>query len=262
MTPVITFTVYALIARNGSLGPLGSDRAFTALTLFNLFASAVSFLVSALTGTVTSIDCIDRIREFLVEPSREENRSCPPKGVGEDKLFDLDDEYCLETQSASMGWRVDEPAVLHDINIKIKNSDLVMIVGPVGCGKSTLVQALLGEVPFVNGLIRVNFDRTGYCAQDPWLTNGTVQQNILGVSEYDVKRYMSVIDACGLEKDLEHLPQSDQTVVGSKGVSLSGGQKQRLVSHAYSSKSGFPANSGRLWPELCTPASKQSFWTM
>ncbi|EXF85940.1 5'-nucleotidase [Colletotrichum fioriniae PJ7] len=68
-----------------------------------------------------------------------------------------------------------------------------------------------------------------YCSQSPWLENGTLRQNILGVSILERKWYDSVISACGLEADLKVLESGDLTVIGSNGVNLSGGQKQRVA---------------------------------
>ncbi|KAK1456724.1 ABC transporter [Colletotrichum cuscutae] len=68
-----------------------------------------------------------------------------------------------------------------------------------------------------------------YCSQSPWLENGTLRQNILGISVFEKKWYDSVVSACGLEADLQALEKGDLTVIGSNGVNLSGGQKQRVA---------------------------------
>jgi ABC-type multidrug transport system fused ATPase/permease subunit len=67
-----------------------------------------------------------------------------------------------------------------------------------------------------------------YCAQQPWLVNDTIRQNILFASPYNEERYKAVILACSLERDLQILDHGDETPVGEKGISLSGGQKQRI----------------------------------
>jgi ABC-type transport system involved in cytochrome bd biosynthesis fused ATPase/permease subunit len=105
-----------------------------------------------------------------------------------------------------------------------------MIVGPVGCGKSTLLRVLLGEVPEVSGIISTTFKNAAYCSQSPWITFGTVRQNIVGASQWDQKWYDTVIQACSLQADLQQLPSGDQTKVGVRGSRLSGGQQMRVVS--------------------------------
>lgn len=108
-----------------------------------------------------------------------------------------------------------------------------MIVGPVASGKSTLLKGLLGELPKATGCVDVARRRIAFCDQTPWITNATLQQNILGYSVYERDWYKTVVHACVLDQDLAALPDGDQSVVGSNGINLSGGQKQRLVSLYY-----------------------------
>lgn len=101
----------------------------------------------------------------------------------------------------------------------------------VGSGKSTLMQALLGETITHNGFLSVALnDSIAFCAQTPWLVNKSFQQNILGTSVFDGPWYAEVLKACALLEDLRNYPAGDRTLVGSKGITLSGGQKQRIVS--------------------------------
>ncbi|KAI9593640.1 P-loop containing nucleoside triphosphate hydrolase protein, partial [Syncephalis fuscata] len=69
----------------------------------------------------------------------------------------------------------------------------------------------------------------GYVAQQPWLQNLTIRENILFGQPYDEQRYHQVLHACALERDLEILDAGDRTQIGEKGITLSGGQKQRLA---------------------------------
>jgi ABC-type multidrug transport system fused ATPase/permease subunit len=236
LTPVISFTIYSLVSRNGNIGTLTSERALTSLTLFNLFAVFVGALVEAFTQTATSVECIDRIRDFLAQDAREDLRETSTSSVSLNnsenpkEKFDHSQAFCVEAQCISVGWKGGEPSILHDISFCIRRSTVSMIVGPVGCGKSTLLRALLGEIPCLTGKLIVYPKRIGYCSQTPWLTNGTVKENILGATNYDLTWYLTVVEACGLQKDFEELIYGDQTLVGSNGASLSGGQKQRLVS--------------------------------
>lgn len=215
---------------------MNSERALTSLTLFNLFAVFVGALVEAFTQTATSVECIDRIRDFLSQDPREDLREISTNSHSLNNLekpkekFNRSQAFCVEAQCISVGWKGGEPSILHDISFCIRRSTVSMIVGPVGCGKSTLLSALLGEIPFLTGKLMVYPKRIGYCSQTAWLTNGTVKENILGATNYDLDWYLTVVEACGLQKDFEELTYGDQTLVGSNGVSLSGGQKQRLVS--------------------------------
>lgn len=225
-----------MVSRNGNIGTLNSERALTSLTLFNLFAVFVGALVEAFTQTATSVECIDRIRDFLAQNPREDLRESSTRTLSlkmsekEKENFDHSQVFCVDAQGVSVGWKGGEPSILHDISFCVRRSTVSMIVGPVGCGKSTLMRALLGETPCLTGKLMVYPERIGYCSQTPWLTNGTVKENILGVTNYDLTWYLTVVEACGLQKDFEELTYGDQTLVGSNGASLSGGQKQRVVS--------------------------------
>jgi ABC-type bacteriocin/lantibiotic exporter with double-glycine peptidase domain len=109
------------------------------------------------------------------------------------------------------------------------NHHLTVILGPVGCGKSTILKAILGEATIFNGSVWVSTKELAYCDQSPWVSNGSVRENIVSGTHFDAAWYNTVIHACALQVDLLQLSDGDATNVGSKGISLSGGQKQRLV---------------------------------
>lgn len=72
-------------------------------------------------------------------------------------------------------------------------------------------------------------DSVAYCAQEAWLTNDTICNNILFGSLYNEERYRAVLDACALTVDLKILVGGERTQVGERGVTLSSGQKQRTA---------------------------------
>ncbi|GAA5902364.1 hypothetical protein JCM6882_000511 [Rhodosporidiobolus microsporus] len=116
---------------------------------------------------------------------------------------------------------------LRGINLAIPKGQLCAVVGAVGSGKSSLLQALVGEMKKTRG--EVEFGGTiAYAAQQAWMQSCSLKENVLFGRPYDEARYNRVIrDAC-LEADIEMLPYGDLTEIGEKGVTLSGGQKQRV----------------------------------
>lgn len=116
---------------------------------------------------------------------------------------------------------------LENVNLRAQPGTLVAVIGPVGAGKSSLFQAILGELPPESGSIQVN-GAISYASQEPWLFTGTVRSNILFGQPYDRERYRQVVKKCALERDFALLPHGDRTVVGERGASLSGGQKARI----------------------------------
>jgi len=126
---------------------------------------------------------------------------------------------------------VDYDLTLKNINFEVKPGELVGIVGEVGCGKSSLLQAI------INGLILLNpkecdgvhiNGRVGYSAQIPWIQNDTIRNNILFSGKFDEEKYNRVLSLCQLNEDLETFEGKDLTEIGEKGVNLSGGQKVRI----------------------------------
>ncbi|KAF9914155.1 hypothetical protein BX616_008850 [Lobosporangium transversale] len=116
---------------------------------------------------------------------------------------------------------------LKDIDLKIPRGQLVAIVGAVGSGKSSLLNALVGEMRKISGSMEYG-GSIGYCPQTAWIQNATVKDNILFGLPLDEERYQRVIKDCALERDIQILPDGDQTEIGERGINLSGGQKQRV----------------------------------
>ncbi|XP_005190478.1 probable multidrug resistance-associated protein lethal(2)03659 [Musca domestica] len=116
---------------------------------------------------------------------------------------------------------------LDNVTLEFKPKQLIAVIGPVGAGKSTLIQTILGELQPSSGSITVN-GTVSYASQEPWLFTGTVRQNILFGQPMDKKRYNLTVKKCALERDFELLPYGDKTIVGERGASLSGGQKARI----------------------------------
>lgn len=125
-----------------------------------------------------------------------------------------------------------QAAVLTDINMTLTSRELVCVIGPVGSGKSSLLLGILDELQCTGGFIQKH-GRTAYCAQEPWIVNGTLRDNItmFGVNnnkDFDSVWYDMVVEACCLRTDIDTLPAGDFSEIGERGVNLSGGQKARV----------------------------------
>ncbi|RWS22774.1 putative multidrug resistance-associated protein lethal(2)03659-like protein, partial [Leptotrombidium deliense] len=116
---------------------------------------------------------------------------------------------------------------LKDINLRIEPGELIIIVGPVGSGKTCLLMALLNEVEKVSGNCMIT-GKTSYTPQEAWCFNGSVKSNIIFGRGMQQNKYDQVIDVCCLPKDLESFAFGDETLIGEKGITLSGGQKARI----------------------------------
>ncbi|KAG2778810.1 hypothetical protein PC129_g18971 [Phytophthora cactorum] len=117
---------------------------------------------------------------------------------------------------------------LQRVNLELDRGALVMVVGRVGAGKSSLVNAILGEMPRTSGVLEIG-GRVAYVSQDTWIRNATLRGNILFEQDYDPERYAQVLEASQLAMDLNALPNGDSTEIGERGINLSGGQKARVA---------------------------------
>lgn len=234
LAPVFGFGVYTLLSRNDEGATLTNGIAFSALTLFSLLDQPMIGLVDGSEDFMAVVNCFQRIQKHLSEMERVDHRiTCEPQAS---PLIDVDIPDCERSGPSSAtlcglsaSWSVDADPILQDLDFEVPTEKVTMIVGPVGCGKSTLLKVLLGEVPECTGSLSTTFQHAAYCSQSPWITFGTVQQNIVGASPFDQRWYDRIIQVCSLRLDLQQLPSGDQTKVGVRGSRLSGGQQMRVV---------------------------------
>ncbi|KAL4503360.1 hypothetical protein ABPG72_000966 [Tetrahymena utriculariae] len=123
--------------------------------------------------------------------------------------------------------------ILKNINITIPKGKLVAIIGDVGCGKSSLLQSLIGEMKYDDQneytmpKVEINGD-ISLVNQKPWILNATVKDNIVFGFPFDEEKYEQCVKYACLKSDFKVLIDGDQTQIGEKGVNLSGGQKARV----------------------------------
>ncbi|XP_023241669.1 multidrug resistance-associated protein 4-like [Centruroides sculpturatus] len=105
--------------------------------------------------------------------------------------------------------------------------ELLIVIGPVGSGKSSLLMSVLGEIPITFGEVSVK-GKISYASQEAWVFNATIRENILFGEKYQEEKYRKILHITALEKDISLFPKGDLTIVGEKGVIMSGGQKARI----------------------------------
>lgn len=130
-------------------------------------------------------------------------------------------------QDGEFRWLDGEEPTLKDINLRIPRGSLVAVVGSVGAGKSSLINALLANVRKTRGSVTVS-GSVAYCSQQAWMQNATLRENVLFGKPWDRRKYDETLHVCQLGPDVAMLPAGDETEIGEKGINLSGGQKQRV----------------------------------
>ncbi|XP_022926014.1 ABC transporter C family member 12-like isoform X1 [Cucurbita moschata] len=211
---VISFGVFTLLG-----GDLTPARAFTSLSLFAVLRSPLNMLPNLLSQVVNAHVSLQRIEGLILT----EERILAPNPPLEPGL------PAISIKNGCFSWdsKVEKPT-LSNVNLHIEVGSLVAVVGGTGEGKTSLILAMLGELP---PLADANIDIRGtvaYVPQVSWIFNATVRDNILFGSEFESNRYWKAIDVTSLQHDLELLPGRDHTEIGERGVNISGGQRQRV----------------------------------
>lgn len=243
MLSAASLTTYALI--HGKLTP---SIAFTAMSIFGSLEKSLSSLPDALSRGLEAKISADRIDQYMGASERKFYTSAVDAIAFENAKIAWPAEGGDDERSnRSVGVATDR-FILHDLNLRFPSKCLSVIAGRTASGKSLLLASIIGECDILAGEVRVpcsppledRFDlqaipaswiidsAIAYVAQNPWIENSNIKDNILFGLPYDRSRYEKVLFACRLETDLSSLPDGDLTEIGANGVTLSGGQRCRV----------------------------------
>ncbi|NXA48635.1 MRP3 protein, partial [Nothocercus julius] len=215
LVALTTFAVYVSVDENNILD---AEKAFVSLSLFNILKFPLNMLPQVISSLAQTSVSLKRIQQFLnhdeLDPNCVETKAIAPG-------------CAITVTNGTFSWGRELKPSLKDINLLIPSGSLVAVVGHVGCGKSSLVSALLGEMEKLEGEVAVK-GAVAYVPQQAWIRNATLKDNILFGQTPNEQKYQNVLEACALKTDLEVLPGGDQTEIGEKGINLSGGQRQRV----------------------------------
>ncbi|KAL1778841.1 multidrug resistance-associated protein 1 [Sigmodon hispidus] len=213
-----TFAVYVTVDENNILD---AKKAFVSLALFNILRFPLNILPMVISSIVQASVSLKRLRIFLSHEELE------PDSIERWSNKDGGGMSSITVTNATFTWARGEPPTLNGIHFSIPEGALVAVVGQVGCGKSSLLSALLAEMDKVEGHVALK-GSVAYVPQQAWIQNDSLRENILFGHPLKERHYKAVLEACALLPDLEILPSGDLTEIGEKGVNLSGGQKQRV----------------------------------
>ncbi|KAH7918842.1 hypothetical protein BV22DRAFT_1100095, partial [Leucogyrophana mollusca] len=239
-TMLSTYTTYTLIMGQN----LSASKVFSSMSVFDILHNQLNTLFYHVPKVVQAKVSLDRVNDFLVDTELLDQYT--QSGEAGTRLFRHggNDSDIIGFRNAVFAWSNDDSGTLtpskRKFNLRVEDELIFergrinLIVGPTGSGKTSMLMALLGEMHFIPseptswfGLPRDG--GVAYAAQESWVQNETIRDNILFGTPYDETRYKKVLHQCALERDLTLFEAGDQTEVGEKGVTLSGGQKARIT---------------------------------
>ncbi|CAN1785879.1 ABC transporter C family member 8 [Linum perenne] len=222
LSPTIISTVTFIGCALFRSAPLNASTIFTVLATLRGMGEPVRMIPECMSIMIQVQVSFNRVNAFLLDHelknenlSRNESETETPNGSVriEDGKFSWDPESTLPT--------------LSQVNLRIQPGQKVAVCGPVGGGKSSLLYAILGEIPKITGSVDVS-GSIAYVSQTSWIQSGTVRENVLYGKPMNQARYEKAIKSCALDKDINSFPHGDLTEIGQRGLNMSGGQKQRI----------------------------------
>ena len=241
---IIIFIVH--VALGGQLTP---RNVYTVMVLINVLQIELTKHLSlAVMGVSECWVSIGRIRRYMEYPELDacstiDRSKSDTAAEGEGTSAGSTEPALVSVSNATCYWNgngksdaddkesVSDPfaiVALDKIDLELQKGELTCVIGAVGCGKSAVLQMLAGELEIQTGSIHRRYKSLAYAAQDPWVMDGTVKENILMGKTFDEAWYGKVVAACSLLTDFDQLRNGDLTIVGDRGVQLSGGQRARI----------------------------------
>ncbi|KAF9014580.1 P-loop containing nucleoside triphosphate hydrolase protein [Hymenopellis radicata] len=229
LSMLATYATFTLVMNR----QLTAAVVFSSLSIFAVLRSHLGSLISALSTLVGAKVSLDRIDDFihnteLLDAFTQDADVAAPVDVRQE-LGLCNAEFTWST-SATRPFRLRVHGRL------TFGPGINLITGPTGSGKTSLLMALLGEMHYTPSSADAeswfNLPRGGgvaYVAQESWVLNETIRDNILFGQPFDEARYEKVLFQCALHQDLTLLGAGDKTEVGENGLTLSGGQKARIT---------------------------------
>lgn len=234
-TRFINSLVYAGVGLAGAIAAINGSITVGALSCFLSYANQYTKPFNEISGVVTELQnalaCAGRLIELIEEPPQESDE-------GNAVLTDVHGNVAMENVNFSY---VPDRRLIENLNLSVNAGQKIAIVGPTGCGKTTLINLLMRFYDITGGKITVegqdirevtrNSLRASYgmVLQETWLKSGTIRDNItMGKPDATDEEVIAAAKASHAHGFIKRLPDGYDTVIGEDGGSLSQGQKQLL----------------------------------
>ena len=237
-TRFVNNVVYALVALSGAVSVVKNPLAFTVgrLSMFLSYANQYTKPFNEISGVVTELQnalaCADRVLDLIEEE--------PLSPDADDVLVVNEGEGHIRLEHVAFSYDK-EKELIKDFNLDVKPGERVAIVGPTGCGKTTMINLLMRFYDVDSGSIKVEGkdirdvtrkslrSNYGMVLQETWLKSGTIKENIVtGRPDATDEEIIAAAKAAHAHSFIKRLPDGYDTVIGEDGGNLSQGQKQLL----------------------------------
>ncbi len=234
-TRFVNSLVYAGVGLAGAVAAIHGSLTVGALSCFLSYANQYTKPFNEISGVVTELQnalaCAARLFELIEEPPQTSDE-------GNAALTNVRGSVSLKNVRFSY---VPEQKLIEDLNLEVRPGQKIAVVGPTGCGKTTLINLLMRFYDVTDGQIAVEGQdirsvtraslRSSYgmVLQETWLKTGTIRENIvMGKPEASDEEIIAAAKAAHSHSFIKRLPNGYDTVIGEDGGSLSQGQKQLL----------------------------------
>lgn len=235
-TRFVNSLVYATVGVVGAFtaiaGGISVGQLASLLSYANQYTKPFNEISGVITELQNALACAGRVIELIEEEAEVPDAPDAVKLENADGSVDLEHVYFSYTA---------EQKLIEDFNLSVKPGQRVAIVGPTGCGKTTLINLLMRFYDVNSGTIRVNDipipsiareslrDNYGMVLQETWLRSGTIRENIaMGKPDATDAEIIAAAKASHAHSFIKRLPEGYDTVIAEDGGSLSQGQKQLL----------------------------------
>ena len=234
-TRFVNAVVYAAVTLTGAIFTIGQTLTIGGLTCFLSYANQYTKPFNEISGVFTELQnalaCADRLFELIEADIIEEADNTPA-------LQNVEGE--VELKNVSFSYTPDRP-LIENLSLFVESGKKIAIVGPTGCGKTTLINLLMRFYDVNSGSISVDStdirtvtrqslrSNIGMVLQDTWIKAGTVRENIaLGKPDATEDEIIAAARASHAHSFIKRLPNGYDTVLSENGGGLSQGQKQLL----------------------------------
>ena len=235
-TRFVNSVVYAAVGLTGALFAVKGAISVGGLTCFLSYANQYTKPFNEISGVVAELQnalaCAERLFELVEQPPQSPDKA--------DAVTLTDAKGNVTMQNVAFSY-VKDRELIKSLNLNVKAGSRIAIVGPTGCGKTTLINLLMrfydvdGGVIAVDGIDINDITRSslrrsyGMVLQDTWLKDGTVRENIaMGKPDATDEEIIAAAKASHAHSFIKRMPQGYDTVISDENSGLSQGQKQLL----------------------------------